>query len=205
MLKLRRAYPKVTAKLVELSPADQIAGLRRGDLDVALVGNEGRVLTKDFYTQNLASYPAVAVLPRDHRLANRRSISLRELKGEVFLSCLESDMPGRDKWVEAQCRREGFRPRFGPVSKSMADAVSLMVSTSAVALVPAYMLALHLPGLRVMNLKDTKPSWDLIVVWHRGRASAPLKGFLEALQVAARECGEKKGQAVNVIILAEHT
>ena len=178
---LRRKHPEVTARLFELSPGEQIAALRKGDLDVALVGQEGSVLGKDFYTRCLASYPALAALPADHPLSGKRSVDLRDIREDLFVGYPDSQMPGRNEWVIAQCKRAGFRPRFGPVCDSIAHMFSLLVSLPAVTLVPAYLRESPHPGVRFVEMTDARPTWDLLVVWHRGRASAPLKVFLEAL------------------------
>jgi DNA-binding transcriptional LysR family regulator len=185
LLALRQAHPEVTARLIELSPAEQISSLRRGELDVAVVGQEGSVLRKDFYTLNLVTYPAVAALPADHALAGKTEIALRELREELFVMCPDNQMPGRNEWISAQCRRAGFRPRFGPLGEGITHLLSLVVSSPAVALVPAYLRTYQHPGVRFVSLSDARPSWNMLVVWHRGRHSAPLKVFLDALRQAS--------------------
>lgn len=181
LLTLRKSHPEVAVQLRELSPGEQISELRKGTLDVALVGQEGMVLRADFYTRCLASYPAVAVLPADHPRAGETSLSLADLREERFISCPDDQMPGRDEWVTSQCRKAGFRPRFGPKSDSLAHSFSLIVSSGAVALIPGYLQGIPHPGVRFVTLADAKPSWNLLVVWHRGKTSAALKAFLRAL------------------------
>lgn len=185
LLALRRAHPEVTVKLVELSPGEQIAALRRGELDVALVGQEGGVLGREFYTRILDTYPTVAALPADHPLATEKTLSLAALRDELFVSSPSAQMPGRDEWIAAQCRRAGFRPRFGPVADGITHLFSLVVSTPAVCLAPAFVRHLPHPGVRFVDLADNRATWNLLVVWHRGRASAPLKQFLAALSDAS--------------------
>ncbi|HNC24248.1 MAG TPA: LysR family transcriptional regulator [Opitutaceae bacterium] len=183
---LRQAHPEVKAKLSELSPAEQLAGLRRGELDVALVGQEGCVQAREFYTRRLATYPALAVLPATHPLAAEREIDLRRLRGEVFVAAEEDHMPGRNGWVAAQCRRAGFRPRPGPEATSITHMFSLVANEPGVTLVPAYLRSFPHPGVELVGLRDSRASWDLLVVWHRGKSSPALRFLVEALQQAAR-------------------
>jgi len=186
LLALRRAHPEVAVQLVELSPGEQIAALRRGELEVALVGQEGGVLGREYYTRILATYPAVAVLPADHPLAGEKNFALAMLRDALFVACPDAQMPGRNEWVAAQCRRAGFRPRFGPVAESLSHLLSLVVSTPAVCLAPAFVRHPPHPGVRFVDLADARATWSLLVVWHRGRASASLKQFLAALADASQ-------------------
>ncbi len=194
LLALRRQHPEVTARLVELSPGEQIAALRRGELEVALVGQEGGVLGREFYTRSLATYPAVAVLPADHPLAGAARLELTALRDALFVACPDAQMPGRNAWVAAQCRRARFHPRFGPVAESLSHLLSLVVSTPAVCLAPAFIRNPPHPGVRFVDLTDRRATWQLLVVWHRGRASAPLNHFLAALASASKNAPPLPGK-----------
>src|SRR5687767_14136118 len=123
---LRKTHPKVKVRLLDLSPGEQIVALRRGEIDVGIIGQEGCVAARDFYTRKLVALPVVALLPADHRLASRRKLRLAELRGEQFVASPEEQMPGRDRWITQLCRRAGFRPRFAQKANSMAEMLSLV-------------------------------------------------------------------------------
>jgi DNA-binding transcriptional LysR family regulator len=183
---LRRAHPEVNIKLRDLSPGEQIAALRRGEIDVALIGQEGSIASREFYTRKLATLPVLAALPADHRLASRRQIRLAELCDECFISSPESEMPGRDRWIAQLCRRAGgFRPKFAHQAESVSHAFALIVGEGAVTLAPAYMRDFPAVGVAMVPLADAEATWDFLVVWQRGRTAGPLNTFLEALSLAA--------------------
>ena len=96
---MRETHPEVKARLADLNPGEMIAGLRRGDLDVALTGQEGGVLGREFYTRTLVRLPAMAAVPASHPLAQRDRIALRELKNEMFIGAPDEEMPGRNQWI----------------------------------------------------------------------------------------------------------
>lgn len=189
---LRAKHPEVKAKLSELTPGEQIAGLRSGELDLGLIGQEGCSLARDFYTRRLAIFPTLAALPADHPLAEKQGLGLRELKHEIFIPAREDQMPGRNGWIAAQCRKAGFKPHFGPEGNSITHVYSLIVNEPGVTLVPGYLRLFPHPGLRLVELTDAGATWDLLVVWHRGKHSVALKFLLESLQAAA-QVGEAKG------------
>jgi DNA-binding transcriptional LysR family regulator len=45
---LRRTHPEVKVKLLDLSPGEQIVALRKGEIDLALIGQEGALLSAEF-------------------------------------------------------------------------------------------------------------------------------------------------------------
>jgi DNA-binding transcriptional LysR family regulator len=186
---MRRTYPEVKAKLLDLSPGEQIAALRKGEIDLALIGQEGAMLSTEFYTRKLITLPVVAVMPVDHRLALRKHISLKELRGERFISSPEEDLPGRDRWITQLCRRAGFRPKFVQEAASVSNMFTLIGSEGAVTLVPAYLKSFPVAGVAMVQLSDPKATWDFLVVWQRGRTAQSLRALLDALTERASSAG----------------
>jgi DNA-binding transcriptional LysR family regulator len=188
---LRRVHPEVKVKLLDLSPGEQIAALRKGEIDLALIGQEGSLLSTEFYTRKLTTLPVVAVMPADHPLASRKQISLKELCGERFISSPEEDLPGRDRWITQLCRRVGFRPKFVQEATSLSNMFTLIGSEGAVTLVPAYLKSFPVAGVAMVQLSDTKATWDFLVVWQRGRTAKSLRTLLDALAASASACEER--------------
>jgi DNA-binding transcriptional LysR family regulator len=183
---LRRTHPEVKVKLLDLSPGEQIIALRKGEIDLALIGQEGSLLSSEFYTRKLATLPVVAVMPSDHPLASRKRVSLKELRNECFIGSPEQDLPGRDRWIIQLCRRAGFRPKFVEEADSVSNMFTLIGSESAVTLVPGYLKNLRVAGIAMVQLSDTNATWDFLIVWQRGRTAKSLQALL-ALLAALRE------------------
>ncbi len=53
LAKLRKAQPQVKLKLQDLSPREQIDALRAGELDLALIGQEGLLAAREFHSARL--------------------------------------------------------------------------------------------------------------------------------------------------------
>ena len=118
---LRRLHPDVKVKLLDLSPGEQVAALRRGELDLAVIGHFGAFLVKEFFARSIASLPLVAALPANHPLAGAASVRLEDLNRDLFIGAPEKDVPGYNRWVTQLCRRAGFRPRFVEDAESHAE------------------------------------------------------------------------------------
>jgi DNA-binding transcriptional LysR family regulator len=181
LAELRRTHPEVKIKLLDLSPGEQMSALRKGEIDLALIGQEGSLISREFYTRKLVTIPVVAVLPADHPLASRRSIPLKALRDERFVSAPEADVPGRDRWITQLCRRAGFRPRFGQEGDGVAHMFTLVSGEGMVALAPDYLRSFPAGGVAMVRLSDPGASWDFLVAWQRGRLSAAMRALLGAL------------------------
>jgi DNA-binding transcriptional LysR family regulator len=189
---LRRSHPEVKVKLLDQSPGEQIASLRKGEIDLAVTGHEGALVASEFYTRKLASFPVMAMLPADHPLANRKKIALGQLRGERFLAAPEEDLPGRDRWIAQLCRKAGFRPRFAQMAESISHGFALISGEGLVSIGPAYLKTYPVAGVAMVPLSDPI-TWDFLTLWQRGRLSPAMKAMLDALSHSVAEiCAKAK-------------
>lgn len=182
---LRHAHPEAKVRLLDLTPGEQIAALNKGEIDLALIGQEGAGLSRDFYTLKLATLGVCVVLPSDHTLASRRELQPSDLRGEVFIGAPEVAVPGRNRWVERICRKGGFKPRFVVEADSIGESFSLVASEGAVMLLPDYFAQTPPPGTVLLPLIDEAATWDLLLIRQRGRAPAVLKAMIGLMAQAA--------------------
>ena len=186
LTELRRLHPEVKVKLLDLSPGEQIAALRKGEIDLALIGNAGAFLSREFYVRRLAMLPVLVAMAESHPLAAQATVRLADLRREVFVGAPEADMPGHNRWVAQLCRLAGFKARFVQDADSLSHGLSTIVTENAVALMPDYAKKTPVPGVIFRPLRDTAAKWDLLVAWQRGRASIPVRALLDALPVGNR-------------------
>lgn len=179
---LRKAHPEVRVKMRDLSPGEQIAALRAGEIDVALLGYAGALIAREFYVKKLASLPVMAAVAECHPLAQAASVRLADLRGQEFVGALEADMPGYNRWIAQLCRKAGFRARFVQDADSLTHGLSLVVTEGAVSLLPEYATTVRVPGVVFLALRDAAAKWELMVAWQRGKVSVPARAMLEALQ-----------------------
>jgi DNA-binding transcriptional LysR family regulator len=184
---LRRAHPAVKVKLLDLSPGEQITALRRGEIDLAVIGQEGCVLAREFYTKNIATLRLLAVLPADHPLAARSTLKLADLRDMQFISTPEAEVPGRNRWVVQLCRKAGFRPKFGQEGESISHALAQIVSDGSVLLAPEYLRDFPAPAVAMIPVSDRHATWEFLIVWQRGRTGAALRVLIDALTEIGKE------------------
>lgn len=178
---LRKAHPEVKVRLLDLSPGDQMRALRKGEIDLALIGHAGTFLTREFFVRQVATLPVLVAMAEQHRLAAQPSVRLGDLKGEMFIGAPERDMPGHNRWLVQLCRKAGFRPRILEDVESLSHGLATVVTEEAVALLPEYSKSLPVPGVVFRPLLDASARWHLIVAWQRGKVPDTIKVMLDAL------------------------
>ena len=181
---LRRAYPRLKVKMLDQTPGEIIIALRRGEIDLALTGHGVDLLARDFYTRKLASVPSVVALPVSHPLASEKKISISQLKNETFIGGPDDIVPGYNQKIIHFCRKFGkFRPRLITLGKptGLAEALTLSANEDATSIQPAYISHLNIPNVVMVPIADPGATWDLFVVWQRGKAAGPLRTLLDEL------------------------
>lgn len=90
----RRAHPQVRIALGVSGSDEQEAAIARGELDVGLLGLPANRRPRGVAWRNLGTDRHVAVLSREHALADRVELRLRDLEEETFVD-FSTGSPGR--------------------------------------------------------------------------------------------------------------
>lgn len=178
---LRRSRPHTKIRLVDLSPGDQVAALRGGGLDVAVLGNVNAAVAREFFVRRIATLDVVVALPETHELAEGDEIFLRDLRREAFVGADPEDIPGFNNWMIQLCRRAKFRPKIVENADSLTHALSLLVAENAVMLMPSLVSKFKVPGVTFRPLGGATVKWDLQVAWQRGKIAEPVKELVDLL------------------------
>lgn len=183
---LRRAYPKLNVKMLDQTPGEMIVALRQGEIDLALTLHGAELLSRDFYARKLATVRSLVVLPVSHRFATERQVSLSQLKGETFLRGSDDVVPGYNHRIVQLCRKHGgFRPRMAVIAGTtgLVESLTLSANEDAISIQPAFISHLNIPNAVMVPIADVGATWDLFVVWQRGKAAGPLRTLLGELNL----------------------
>jgi LysR family hca operon transcriptional activator len=124
--------------------------------------------------------PLIVLMPSDHRLASRKAIHPREFVGEIFIG-------GSNKGEVLRAVTEDYLRRCGLAIKldhgvdHIAMAMSLVVSTRGLALLPAYAKNLLPSSVVSRPLEGEAPTIDLAIGYSKANTSPILKLFLSRI------------------------
>jgi DNA-binding transcriptional LysR family regulator len=190
---LRQSHPETKVRLVDLSPGDQITALRRGELDVVVLGNINAAIAREFFVRRIATLPVVVALPETHPLAAKEDIALADLRHEVFVGANPEDIPGFNSWIIQLCRRARFRPKIVENADGLTHTLSLLVAENAVTLLPGLVTKFRVPGVTFRPLSSPAVKWDLQVAWQRGKIAEPVRELVNSLTKKTRAATEARG------------
>jgi LysR family hca operon transcriptional activator len=126
------------------------------------------------------------VFPSDHRLAAHDAVELQEIVGETFI-IPSNTAPTLRVVIDDYLKRSGLD--IIPVHEvdNLAHAVSMIASTRAVALLPAYAKNLLPWSVTSRPIRGDAPTIDLVVGYNKANRSPILKLFLSRVgDVTAR-------------------
>ncbi|MEH7353405.1 LysR family transcriptional regulator [Neobacillus drentensis] len=150
----RERYPHVKFQLIQASYQNLIDGVGKGEFNLALLGpvpkKEKKVKGKTLFTENF-----VALLPHTHPLANKRLLTLSELRDDSFV-LFPNGFILREIIVNA-CLLLGFEPQVSFEGEDI-DAIKGLVSAGlGVTLIPEITLIDSLPRSTV-KIPITEPN-----------------------------------------------
>jgi len=186
---LRRAYPKLKVKMLDQTPGEMIIALRQGKIDLAMTLHGINLLSRDFYARKLATVRSLVALPVSHRLATERQVSLSQLKGETFVRGSDDVVPGYTQRVSQFCRKYGgFRPRLGTIERAdgLVETLAMAANEEMISIQPAFISHLKVPNVVLVPIADGGATWDLFVVWQRGKIANPLRTLLSELNLKSQ-------------------
>ena len=186
---LRCAYPKLKVKMLDQTPGEMIVALRQGKIDLALTMHGIDLLSRDFYARKLATVRSVVALPVSHRLATEKQLSFSQLKNETFVRGSDDVLPGYTQRIVQLCRKYGgFRPRLGTIDREdgLVETLAMAANEEAISIQPAFISHLKVPNVVLVPIADAGATWDLFIVWQRGKIASPLRTLLKELNLKSQ-------------------
>jgi DNA-binding transcriptional LysR family regulator len=186
---VRRVHLGLKIKLLDQTPGEMIVALRQGQIDLALTLHGAGLLSRDFYARKLATVRSVVALPVSHRFAGATQVALSQLKGETFVRGSDDAVPGYNQRVIQFCRKYGgFRPRLAAIDEAtgLMESLALAANEDAISIQPAFISHLNVPNVVMVPIADPGVTWDLFVVWQRGKIASPLRTLLSELNLKSQ-------------------
>lgn len=172
---LQDELPNIEVKLSSDYSPRLADALMKGRLDAAFMRPEPHA--GDLVYRRVRSDPLIVVFPSDHRLAARKAVRLRDLKGEPFIKPSKT-APTLRRLIEDSLKRSGLDLRADHEVHNLAHAFSMIASTRAVTLLPAYAKNFLPPSVASRPIQGDAPTVDLVVGYNKASTSLTLKLFL---------------------------
>jgi len=171
---------------------DLADALMQGRLDAAFMRLEERA--DDLVYKRVTTEPFVVMVPSDHRLAGHDAVDLREIVGETFIIPSKT-APTSRAVIEDYLKRSGLAIVPAHEVDNITHAVSMIASTGAVALLPAYPNNLLPSFVTSRPIRGDAPTIDLVVGYNKANRSPILKLFLSRVEDMSAQMSGKGRKA----------
>jgi LysR family transcriptional regulator, hca operon transcriptional activator len=172
---IREEAPGVEITLSSQSSPELALALMRGKLDVAFLRPETQSVGLSF--KFLAKEPLIAVLPADHRLTSRKKIRPQDLAREIYVSSARIS-PVLKSVIQNYASKVGITLKAEYEGDNLPSAMSLVVSTGGVTLIPLYAQNMLTPNVVARALEGVPPTIDLTLGYNKANSSPLLSRLL---------------------------
>jgi LysR family hydrogen peroxide-inducible transcriptional activator len=177
-----RRFPQAELTVAEEITPVLLERLRAGAIDVAILALPIR--GHEFEAAPLLTERLFAALPKSHKLARHRSLSLKDLRSEPFL-LLRDGHCFRDTAVAA-CDRARLHPQVVFESGQFSSLLSMVGAGMGVSIVPEMAIEKNSP-CRYLPIADEQASRTIGTVVLRGRSlSRAHVAFIEHVQAKTK-------------------
>jgi len=183
-----REHPGVELSLVEATSPNALAGLRAGEIDVAVVARLPELDAADVEIVDLVDDEIFVALPAGHRLAHKPKLRLRDLHDETWI-----EAPGgpAQRPLLSAALASGFEPRIRFGAEQWLSKQGLVAAGVGVTLIPGLAIATVRDDIVLRSLGPDAPRRRVVAALPVGYRAPAVEPFLALLRVEADEhCGD---------------
>ncbi|MGW6754502.1 LysR family transcriptional regulator [Streptomyces sp. NPDC055006] len=187
---LRAEHPGLRLRSQELEPELGVAGVVRGDLDLAVVldwYNKPMPLPDGLVKASILDDPADVAMPADHPLAGRREVGLEDFADDEWITWGEGEFC--HEWLLFTLRAKGVEPRIGHRAAETHTQLGLVAAGLGVCVAPLLGRDPVPDGVVTVPVRR-RVRRHVYVVW---RADADRRPSIRAAVKALRSVGASLG------------
>jgi DNA-binding transcriptional LysR family regulator len=172
----RAAYPDAEVILRELAPQLQVEAIQNGQLDLGYAPSHGgQAHDSELLFERIGTWPLVVALPEDHPLAKEKTLRVPMLAAESLIIYAAH---GADEYMLAGLRKAlGREPKVQRTTSTL-SVLALVAAGMGVAMVPAPLMQVIIPGLTYRTFDDVEPHTDLLLISRVNEIGGAVRAFL---------------------------
>ncbi|HEY6442153.1 MAG TPA: LysR substrate-binding domain-containing protein [Candidatus Acidoferrales bacterium] len=178
--------PDVHLTLQSLLPAEQIKAVKDGGIDVGIVRLPVAQKSRGIAIETILREPMVLAMSENNSLARFKTVPLRELSNQRYI------MFGRDAnadfhhFIAKACRKEGFSLNIAYFQDDLYSVWALIGAGLGVALAPASLKELRLPGIVFRKFEPAAPVMEMALAYMHADKVSVVSQFLDVARKIAR-------------------
>nr|WP_299244942.1 LysR family transcriptional regulator [uncultured Halomonas sp.] len=178
--RFKEKYPGIAIDLTYMPSHEQYQAIKDYDIDVGFL--IGPLELKGVETHRLALERVVAILPRRHPLATRKSIKIEELAEERFILGAESGWQAFRTYTFELCLKSGFTPYVIQEATTSNGIFGLVAANMGISLYSECAKSFKREGIAIVPLANEQHRIETIAAWNQSYISSSFKLFRDLLQ-----------------------
>jgi LysR family transcriptional regulator, hca operon transcriptional activator len=171
--------PDTEVVILSQSSPDLAEGLMRGKIDLAFLRHERNATGVTFTL--LSNEPLIVLMPADHRLSVRDAVRPEDIAGEQLVGVPADKSPALRAVTDAYGARLGIDLTPDHHVDNLSMAMSLVVSTGGIALMPLYARNLLPPTVISRPLAGVPPTIGLSLGYNEANTSPLLRAIVSRI------------------------
>ncbi|MCT9812195.1 LysR family transcriptional regulator [Acidovorax sp. Be4] len=169
--------PDVDVVLREMSSADQVNDLLRGQIHAGFVN--ASTVPPQLAFLPMAEDEFLICLPADHPQARCDSMELRQLADARFVMFSRDVAPANYDNVIAIFSRAGIHPRIAHAARQWLTIVAMVANGLGVSVVPRSLARSRVHGVSFVKIKGEQVLAPAMLVWNPAYSPPTLRSFIE--------------------------
>jgi DNA-binding transcriptional LysR family regulator len=167
------SHPRIDVTLGEEHPIPLIEHLRRDDYDAAIVGLSHPDPPDGLSVEPISVEPLVLVTARDHRLADRTTVAVGQLRGETFVTLTRGS--SLRTHLEDACDAAGFPARIALETGDLHLLSDLVALGLGITIVPRFIAELGAARqpVRLIDIEPPITRRHTMLAWKTDRQHPP--------------------------------
>ena len=183
--KIRGALPLVNVELKEATEPPQIAGLRSGSFDIC-IGHLSHAYDR-IENMMLIRESLVVALPKGHRAARMKTVSIRHLQGELLIMPSKDVLPNIHQMIATAFLKNNLPLERYQTAEHFETAVNLINARVGFAFLPASAKGFVPEGVVLRTPDFSIGPLDTFALWSRGNTDPLVHRVLGVLKEIKRE------------------
>jgi len=183
--RFRRDNPLVEFRLNEIGIIQQLDDVSSGRLDLGILRLPVKSLPPDVAITSLHREPIILAIPRGHRLARQKSVTLEALKSETFVAVQIQEGSGFNAQVAQICAAGGVSPQITQRAGQFTALAGLVAGGLGVAFVPDSLRHLQIADVAYRPLAGINQLSDLAMVYRKSERAPAVIAFIDQLKRSA--------------------
>jgi len=184
--RFRVGNPLVEFRLNEVGIVQQLDDVSSGRLDLGILRLPVKSVPTGVGIMSLHREPIILAIPRGHRLARQKSVTLSALKSEPFVAVQIQEGSGFNAQVAQICAAGGLSPQIAQRAGQFTALAGLVAGGLGVAFVPDSLRKLRIDDVVYRPLAKINQQSDLAMVYRKSERAPAVVAFLDQLRKLAR-------------------